>query len=53
MEPRYNELQKYVDKIKELKDWKSSSSDEETKEYLQKEIDILLTEMKKIVKIKN
>jgi hypothetical protein len=49
----YKDLQYYVDKVKELKEWKSSSDDEETKHYLQLEIEKLLMEMKKIVNNRN
>ncbi len=45
----YNDLQYYVDKVKELKKWKASSDDEETKYYLQMEIEKLLIEMKDLV----
>jgi len=45
----YNEiLQSYIDKIKTLKEWLHSSDDNETKEYLQLEINKKLEEMKKI-----
>jgi hypothetical protein len=43
----YNQqLQSYIDKIKSLKEWLHSSVDEETKKYLQLEIDKKLQEMK-------
>lgn len=43
----YNQkLQSYIDKIKELKEWLHSSEDEETKKYLQLEIDKQLLDMK-------
>lgn len=48
-EEYYNTVQSYVDKIKELKSWLHSSEDDETKSYLQLEIDKQFKEMKKIV----
>lgn len=45
----FQKLQDYTDKIKELKDWKSSSDDEETKHYLSLAIEKLLSEMKELM----
>jgi hypothetical protein len=45
----YKDLQYYVDKVKELKEWKNSSDDKETIYYLQKEIEKLLAKMKELV----
>jgi hypothetical protein len=39
------DLQWYVEKVKELKEWKSRSDDEETIGYLKLEIDKLLSKM--------
>jgi hypothetical protein len=48
-EEYYKTVQSYIDKIKDLKSWLSETEDDETKTYLQLEIDKQLTEMKKIV----
>ena len=51
---KYHEkLQSYIDKIKELKDWKSRSTDKETTFYLKKAIEKLLSEMNDLVSKKN
>ena len=45
----YNQkLQSYIEKIKELKEWLHSSNDDETKAYLEMEIDKQLKEMKSL-----
>lgn len=43
------DLQWYVEKVRELKEWKSRSDDEETKGYLKLEIEKLLSEMNKML----
>ena len=48
----YKDLQYYVDKVKELKEWRNSSDDKETIYYLQKEIENLLAKMKILVNMK-
>lgn len=45
----YQKLQEYTDKVKELKDWKLSSDDEETKMYLSLAIEKVLSEMKELM----
>jgi len=49
----YEELQRYVDKVKELKEWKNRSTDAETIGYLKLEIEKLLSEMNDMVSNRN
>lgn len=49
----YEILQGYVDKVKELKEWKNRSKDAETIGYLKLEIEKLLSEMNDLVSKRN
>jgi hypothetical protein len=49
----YENLQRYVDKVKELKEWKNHSKDAETIGYLKLEIEKLLSEMNDLVSKRN
>jgi hypothetical protein len=49
----YKDLQWYVDKVKELKEWKNRSKDEETIGYLKLEIEKLLSKMNDLVSKRN
>lgn len=45
----HEKLQKFVDKVRELKEWKNTSDDPETIYYLQEEINNILFKMRELI----